>query len=174
MLTRYHSIHFRDYMAIRLTPLMGTMAYPDRMGDDHASLVETGRLVQGHPVSGPLDQNCKGRRRPGPWRSPAGAPLFHTRPCRNDRRFQRGLFDLTHAMRIGQTLVPGPAALLCLLKAPDGGRNSIPWQMSRVLQNQSATLEEAYEFEYGLALLKTSAAQVYTIRLAQDRTRFCR
>jgi hypothetical protein len=28
-------------------------------------------------------------------------------------------------------------------------------------------LEEAYEFEYGLALLKTSAAQVYTVRLAQ-------
>jgi hypothetical protein len=166
LLARYHSIHFRDYMALRLTPLMGTMAYQDRMGDDHPALVETGRLVQGYPVSGPLDQAARDavdRDLGDPrWRT-----LFHE-ALRNDRRFQRGLFDLTHAMRIGQALVPGPAALLRLLEMTRAER---PCTVARVrsLARPSLTLEETYEFEYGLALLKTSAAQVYTIRLAQDQ-----
>ena len=166
MLARYHSIHFRDYMALRLTPLMGTMAYQDRMGDDHPTLLESGRLVQGYPVSGSLDQAARdavdrdlGDAR---WRT-----LFHE-ALRNDRRFQRGLFDLTHAMRIGQALVPGPAALLRLLEM-DRADSSCTVAIVQGLARPTLTLEEAYEFEYGLALLKTSAAQVYTIRLAQDR-----
>ena len=145
LLTRYHSIHFRDYMALRLTPLMGTMAYQDRMGDDHANLVETGRLVQGHTVSGPLDQPARDavdRDLGDPrWRT-----LFH-QALQNDRRFQRGLFDLTHAMRIGQSLVPGPAALLCLLEAQRAETSYTVASVQR-LANPSVTLEETYEFEY--------------------------
>lgn len=165
LLARYHAIHFRDYMALRLTPLMGTMAYQDRMGDEHPSLVESGRLVQGYPVSGPLDPSAiaavdrdLGNRH---WRT-----LFHN-ALRNDRRFQRGLFDLTHAMQIGQNLVPGPAALLRLMEP---GRTDRPYSVAIVqtLAKPVLSLEEAYEFEYGLALLKTAAAQIYTIRLAQN------
>lgn len=166
LLVRYHSIHFRDYMALRLTPLMGTMAYQDRMGDDHPTLVEAGRLVQGYHVSGPLDPaatTAVDRDLGDPrWRA-----LFHA-ALRDDRRFQRGLFDLTHSMRVGQALVPGPAALLRLLEV-NRAHNPCTVAMVQGLAGPSLTMEEAYEFEYGLALLKTAAAQVYTVRLAQDQ-----
>ncbi len=167
LLSRYHSIHFRDYMALRLTPLMGTMAYQDRMGDEHPTLVESGRLVQGYPVSGALDAQAiadvdrdLGNRH---WRT-----LFHT-ALRNDRRFQRGLFDLTHAMHIGQNIVPGPAALLRLLETD---RSDRPYTVAllQTLARPVLRIEEAYEFEYGLALLKTAAAQVYTLRLAKTHS----
>jgi len=36
----------------------------------------------------------------------------------------------------------------------------------RGLSNRSLTLEEGYQFEYGLALVKTSASLVYTQTLA--------
>ena len=166
LLARYRSIHFRDYMALRLTPLMGTMAYQDRMGDDHPTLVAAGRLVQGHYVSGPLDAAATAavdRDLGDPhWRA-----LFHE-ALRSDRRFQRGLFDLTHSMHIGRTLVPGPAALLRLLEP---NRTDSPCTVALVqgLAQPTLALEEAYAFEYGLALLKTAAAQVYTIRLAQEQ-----
>lgn len=163
LLAHYGAIHFRDYMALRLTPFMGTTAYQDRMGDGHPDLVISGRIVQGHPVSGPLDdaaiaeinRDCADPQ----WRT-----LFHA-GLQEDRRFQRGLFDLTHSMRIGSALVPGPAALLQLLEPQ---RASERWTVALVQQlaRSSATLEEAYRFEYGLALLKTAAAQVYTRRLA--------
>ncbi|MCS6318514.1 MAG: hypothetical protein H8K05_12230 [Nitrospira sp.] len=58
LLTRYDTVHFRDYMALRLTPMRGLTAYQDRMGDDHPLLVASGRLVQGYPVSGPLDDTA--------------------------------------------------------------------------------------------------------------------
>jgi hypothetical protein len=165
LLDRYRSVHFRDYMALRLTPLMGTMAYQDRMGDDHPTLVTTGRLVQGYNVSGPLDQAATAAINRDledvGWRA-----LFHN-AIQQDRRFQRGLFDLTHAMRIGQALVPGPAALLRLLET---NRAERPCAVARVqgLARPTLTLEEAYEFEYGLALLKTAAAQFCTLRLARQ------
>ncbi|MFO0730410.1 MAG: hypothetical protein U0361_05340 [Nitrospiraceae bacterium] len=102
-------------MALRLTPLTGLTAYQDRMGDNHPELVTAGRIVQGHAVGDILDKEAvawidrtladeQWRRR---WHDALAT----------DRRFQRGLFDLTHAMRIGQHTVPGPAALLRLLDA---------------------------------------------------------
>ena len=164
LLARYRSIHFRDYMALRLTPLMGTMAYQDRMGDDHPALVTSGRIVQGYPVSGSLDSaatTAVDRDLGDPqWRL-----LFHD-GLRQDRRFQRGLFDLTHAMRIGSALVPGPAALLQLLEA-DRVESPCCVTLVQQLAKPTLTLEEAYRFEYGLALLKTAAAHFHTLRLAQ-------
>ncbi len=165
LLTHYRSIHFRDYMALRLTPLMGTMAYQDRMGDDHPTLVTAGRLVQGYHVSGPLDSAATAaidRDLDDPsWRA-----LFHE-ALRSDRRFQRGLFDLAHAMRIGQALMPGPAVLLRLLE-PNRADSPCTVALVQSLAGPTLTLDEVYGFEYGLALLKTAAAQVYTIRLAQE------
>ncbi|HNK15130.1 MAG TPA: hypothetical protein PLZ20_11220 [Nitrospira sp.] len=163
LLALYDSLHFRDYMALRLTPLMGTTAYQDRMGDEHPDLVTSGRIVQGYQVSGPLDAVAVtevDRTLADPqWRV-----LFHT-GFREDRRFQRGLFDLTHAMHIGGTLVPGPAALLRLLE-PQRATQHCTVAVVQALAKPRLTLDEAYIFEYGLALLKTAAAQVYTIRLA--------
>ncbi len=164
LLAHYGSIHFRDYMALRLTPFMGTTAYQDRMGDEHPGLVVNGRIVQGHAVSGPLDapaaaeidRDCADPH----WRQ-----LFHA-GLQEDRRFQRGLFDLTHAMRMGSALVPGPAALLRLLE-PQRAIEACTVALVQQLARSSATLEEAYRFEYSLALLKTAAAQVYTFRLAR-------
>lgn len=163
LLARYDAVHFRDYMALRLTPMMGLTAYQDRMGDEHPMLVTSGRLVQGYPVSGPLDETAVAAidrdLSDSPWRT-----LFHE-GLRTDRRFQRGLFELTHAMRIGSSLVPGPAALLQLLE-PDRATALYNVALVQRLAKPTLTLEEAYQFEYGLALLKTAAAQVYTLRLA--------
>ncbi|ODT44009.1 MAG: hypothetical protein ABS70_06575 [Nitrospira sp. SCN 59-13] len=164
LLAHYGSIHFRDYMALRLTPFMGTTAYQDRMGDEHPDLVRSGRIVQGHPVSGPLDDAAVGEI-DRDFADPQWRQLFHA-GLQEDRRFQRGLFDLTHAMRIGSTLVPGPAALLRLLE-PQRATELCTVALVKQWARSSPTLEESYQFEYGLALLKTAAAQVYTCRLAR-------
>ncbi|ULA58770.1 MAG: hypothetical protein LZF60_80163 [Nitrospira sp.] len=164
LLAHYGSIHFRDYMALRLTPFMGTTAYQDRMGDTHPDLVKSGRLVQGYPVSGPLDGAAIAEI-DRDFADPQWRQLFHA-GLQEDRRFQRGLFDLTHAMRIGSTLVPGPAALLRLLE-PQRAAESCTVALVQQWARSSSTLEDAYQFEYGLALLKTAAAQVYTFRLAR-------
>ncbi|MBS0170756.1 MAG: hypothetical protein JSR62_10420 [Nitrospira sp.] len=167
LLSLYSSVHFRDFMALRLTPLMGTTAYQDRMGDDHLALVTSGRIVQGYQVSGPLDKIATAeidRDLADPeWRA-----LFHS-GLREDRRFQRGLFDLTHTMQIGGALVPGPAALLRLLE-PERATSDCRVALVQELAKPGLTLENAYRFEYGLALLKTAAAQTYTIRLAREHS----
>ena len=165
LLGSYASVHFRDYMALQLTPMSGTTAYNDRMGQFHPDLVKAGRIVQGYPVSGPLDADMTAvinRDLADPvWR--AG---FH-HGLRNDRRFQRGLFDLSHSMTIGGTPVPGPAALLCLLEE---ARATRPCSLERaqVLSRRQTTPEESYEYEYALAMVTTSAALAYTIRLCRQ------
>ena len=54
LLTRFITVHFRDFMALQLTPMSGMTAFQDRMGMSFPNLVESGRLVQGYDVSGPL------------------------------------------------------------------------------------------------------------------------
>jgi len=163
LLTRFATIHFRDFMALQLTPMSGMTAFQDRMGMSFPDLIESGRLMQGYDVSGPLpptvaaaiDHDLHDPR----WRA-----CFHA-AFRLDRRLQRGLFEPSHSLRIGGSLVPGAAALLHLmddsfkLRAYDLGR-------VRALSKRSLTLEEGYRFEYGLALVKTSASLVYTQTLA--------
>jgi hypothetical protein len=162
LLELYDSVHFRDYMALRLTPLSGTTAYPDRMGDQHADLLEEGKIVQGYQVSGPLDdETTKAVDRDltdAAWRG-----RFHS-GLKDDRRFQRGLFDLSHGVRIGGAMVPGPAALLSLI---DDGllRQSFTVRDIQALSGRRLSRDEGYLYEYGLALLKTSAALRHTIRL---------
>jgi hypothetical protein len=163
LLTRFVTIHFRDFMALQLTPMSGMTAFQDRMGMSFPDLVESGRLVQGYDVSGPLPPTLAAaidRDLCDPlWRA-----YFH-RALRLDRRLQRGLFEPSHSLRIGDSLVPGPAALLRLMgdsfrqQAYDLGR-------VRSLLNKSITLEDGYHCEYGLALVKTSASLVYTQTLA--------
>jgi len=162
LLEDYASVHFRDFMALQVTPLTGTTAHADRMGDAHPALVAAGRLVQGHAVSGPPDAALIAaidRDLADPtWRG-----LFH-RALLDDRRFQRGLFELTHSMRIGSTLVPGPAALLRLTES---ARRDAPcsWRRLTELSGRRLDLEAGYEHEYALALVKTSASLAWTVRL---------
>ena len=162
LLNDYPSVHFRDYMALQLTRMSGTTAYADRMGDRHAELVKNGRIVQGHSVSGPLDQDMTAAVNrdlaDAVWRE-----RFH-RALINDRRFQRGLFELMHGMLIGGTLMPGPAAWLRLIEEP---RRLQPYsvEMLQKLSGGRLDLNEGYDYEYAFALVKTSAALHYTVRL---------
>lgn len=163
LLDDYASVHFRDYMAIQLTRMSGTTAYADRMGDQHPDLVKNGRIVQGHSVSGPFSADMKTLidrdLSDVTWRG-----RFHEALV-DDRRFQRGLFELTHGMWIGDTLVPGPAAWLRLI---DERRRGLAYSVDGLqeLVRRRLTADEAYEYEYAYALVKTSAALRYTVLLA--------
>lgn len=163
LLTRFASIHFRDFMALQLTAMSGVTAFQDRMGMSFPDLIASGRLVQGYDISGPLPPPVAAaidRDLHDPlWRA-----RFHT-ALRRDRRLQRGLFEPSHSLRIGDSLVPGPAALLRLM---DDSFRQQTYDLDRVrmLSKRSVTLEEGYHYEYGLALVKTSASLVYTQTLA--------
>ncbi len=131
------------------------MSFPD--------LVDSGRLVQGYDVSGPLSQTVAAAidrdLHDLEWRA-----CFH-HALRRDRRLQRGLFEPSHSLRIGDSLVPGPAALLRLMD--DSFRQqAYALDQVRALSKKSLILEEGYHYEYGLALVKTSASLVYTQTLA--------
>jgi hypothetical protein len=164
LLARFATIHFRDFMALQLSPLSGMTAFQDRMGMSFPDLIESKRLVQGYDVSGPLSPPVAAaidRDLQDPlWRA-----SFHTALCQN-RRLQRGLFEPSHSLRIGDSLVPGPAALLRLM---DDSFRQRAYDLDRVsaLSMKRLSLEDGYQCEYGVALVKTSAALVYTQTLAQ-------
>lgn len=163
LLTRFATVHFRDFMALQLSPLSGMTAFQDRMGMSFPDLIESKRLVQGYDVSGPLPPPVAttiDRDLHDPlWRA-----IFHTALCQ-DRRLQRGLFEPSHSLRIGNSLVPGPAALLRLM---DNSYKQRAYDLDhvRALSMKHLGLEESYHYEYGMALVKTSAALVYTHTLA--------
>lgn len=163
LLTRFITVHFRDFMALQLTPMSGMTAFQDRMGMNFPDLIESGRLVQGYDVSGPLPPSVVAAM-DRDLHDPLWRARFHA-ALRLDRRFQRGLFEPSHSLRIGDSLVPGPAALLRLM---DDSFRQCPLDLDRVriLSKSRLTLEEGYLFEYGLALVKTSASLVYTQTLS--------
>ena len=164
LLEDYDSVHFMDYMALQVTAMSGTTAYQDRMGDAHADLVVSGRIVQGYSVSGPLDADMTAAvdrdLSDQAWRA-----TFH-HALLEDRRFQRGLFNLSHGMLIGSSPVPGPAALLCLTEE---SRKHQPCTVEdlRRLSRQQPSSAEAYHYEYGFALVKTAAALRHVVRLCK-------
>jgi hypothetical protein len=173
LLQRFRTVHFRDYMALQLTPFLGTMAFQDRMGDNFPRLVAEGRLIQGHPTSGPLDADME-RAVDQDLADPVWRNLFH-HSFREYRRFQRGLFDPSHGIAIGRTIVPGPAVLLQLMD-PVRETSAVTmesvrkWNAGQTLFSPAPLpLAESYEFEYGLALIKTAASNLWTIRLARSR-----
>ena len=163
LLARFATVHFRDFMALQLTPMSGVTAFQDRMGMGFPELIASGRLVQGYNVSGPL-QPAVAAAVDRDLQDPLWRKLFHAALCRN-RRLQRGLFEPSHSLRIGDSLVPGPAALLRLMDHSFSLQNYDLTQVRRLCRN-NLTLEEGYAFEYGLALVKTSASLVYTQTLA--------
>jgi hypothetical protein len=164
LLQQYRVVHFRDYMALQLTMTTGTTAYADRMGNLHPDLVSEGRIVQGYAVSGPLDLELASAidrdLSDKVWRS-----LFHD-SFRSDRRFQRGLLDISHGMRIGRKVVPGPAAVLELTQEVWRDR---PYSAEAVRKlSHAASPTDGYASEYGWALLKTAASLLYTVRLCRE------
>jgi hypothetical protein len=69
--------------------------------------------------------------------------------------------------RTAASLVPGPAALLRLM---DDSLRQQTYGLDQVreLSKRKLTLEEGYHYEYGLALVKTSASLVYTQTLSEE------
>ncbi len=163
LLTRFATVHFRDFMALQVTPMSGMTAFQDRMGMSFPDLVASGRLRQGHDVSGPLSPTVAAVV-DRDLRDPLWRACFHN-AFRQDRQLQRGLFEPAHSLRIGDKLVPGPAALLHLMN-DSFKHEEYDLATVRRLCGRTVTLEEGYRFEYGLALMKTSAALVYTQTLA--------
>ena len=121
------------------------------------------RLVQGYNVSGPLIlDTCIAVDRDltdSTWRG-----LFHSALVEN-RRFQRGLFDGTD---ITGRHKDGHAEQTLMVRLTDVSFETTPFTVAGIRQLSRRRLigREADLFDYGLALLKTSASLVYTIQLA--------
>lgn len=163
LLERYPQVHFRDYMAIQVSPFCGTTAFPERMGDSFPDLLTSKRLVQGYNVSGSLNlETCTAvdcDLTDSTWRA-----LFHSALVEN-RRFQRGLFDgadITGRHKAGDD----EPALMVRLKEVSFETTPLTVARIRELSQRRPIGREADLFDYGLALLKTSASLVYTIQLA--------
>ena len=167
LLSEFSTVHFMDYMAIQLTEMTGLTAFPDRMGDSHPDLVAAGRIVQGHTVSGHLDAvmvaDIDRDFSDALWRA-----TFH-QALKDNRRFQRGLLDLSHGMIVGGSIVPGPAVFLCLTRE-DRQHHPISVDSLKRLSRKRTRGDDAYVYEYALALLKTAAALRYAIRLCASHT----
>jgi hypothetical protein len=165
LLSNYSVVHFRDFMAVQLTPLVGTTAFPDRMGDYYPDLVKSGRIVQGHQVSGPLNPamtTAVNRDLADPlWRS-----LFHE-ALGHDRYFQRGLVAFSQDSQ-GRSSVAADSAVLSALQQPE--REFAPYtvQTLQAMSRSRMPEDKTLEFEYGFGLMKTSAALLYTIQLCRQ------
>ncbi len=158
-------MHFRDFMALQLTPMMGTTAYPDRMGDYHPEFLGNGRIIQGHNLSGAMPQeivtSVNSDLADPIWRNLFQHSLLH------DLRFQRGLFP--HPEKGTPTATEAPPTPEWLQF------NDMTWAMRlfdvkamQTLSRQRLQGEGATTFEYGWALIKTAASLIYTIQLCQE------
>ncbi|HSA62865.1 MAG TPA: hypothetical protein VLE03_11570 [Nitrospiraceae bacterium] len=163
LLERFSCVHFRDYMALQVGPFFGTTAYPDRMGDSFPEVMAAGRLKQGYNVSGPLNREAS-TAVDRDLCDPAWRNLFHN-ALREGGRFQRGLFDEGILGESGSTQTHEPSTLNRLRK--DGFEaECFTVEDLRQLSQRRLTGAQAERFDYGLALLKTSASLVYTLQLA--------
>lgn len=164
LLAEYDSVHFRDFMALQLTPFMGATAFPDRMGDYYPELLDAGRIIQGHNVSGTLHPDmiaAVDRDLADPaWRS-----IFHD-ALSDDYQFQRTLFDESEIRkRRDDDSVEIP--LLSGFRTPDWQTTPFSVELVKTLSRRSRPHQHDPRFEYGWALVKTSAALVYTIQLCR-------
>jgi len=165
ILEDYEVGHFRDFMALRLTPFTGTTAYPDRMGDYYPDLLSQGRIVQGYDVSGSMQpevvEAVNGDLGDTAWRK-----MYH-RALQHDTRFQRGLFNVEQLIESKKGKAEAPPIFAGLLQ--DHWMDK-PYDIGRVrtLSRTALSGGEGPNFEYGWALVKTSAALVYTIRICHQ------
>jgi hypothetical protein len=165
LLADYQTVHFRDFMALQLTPIMGTTAFPDRMGDYHPELLKAGRIVQGHNLSGSMKPETVSAVNRDladhQWRQLFQESLL------NDRRFQRGLFADPQDSKTQQAEAQHDPEWLQL-----GVKEwaDTPFQVETVQtwSRHRLQAEEAANFEYGWALIKTAASLIYTIQLCHQ------
>ena len=164
LLEDYETIHFRDFMALRLTPLMGTTAFPDRMGDYYPQHLAAGRIIQGHELSGsmtPKTVSAVNQDLTDPlWRH-----RFHE-SILNDHRFQRGLFSDPQDTAEHAQAENKPE----WLQFHEGTWEhvSLNVEIVQALSRQRLEGEKASLFEYGWAMIKTAASLIYTIRLCHQ------
>jgi hypothetical protein len=165
LLVDYARVHFRDYMALQLTPFMGTTGFSDRMGDYYPDLFMSGRIVQGHNVSGPLSPElimAVNRDIADPqWRA-----LFHE-GLKNDRSFQRGLVVFSLDSQ-GRSTVPTDSAVLSAFQQPEREFTPYTVETLQTMSRRPLPEKDNLTFEYGFWLMKTSAALIYSIRLCQQ------
>lgn len=166
LLQKFHVIHFRDFMALQLTPLAGMTAFPDRMGDDYPEQLEAGCIIQGHQVSGPLSQAItvmvNRDLADGAWRS-----TFH-QALASDGRFQRGLFRSSPPQSGEEAQLLDTTALSHLTQP---ARMSVPYTVEslQTMSRKRLTGDTEISFDYGMALLTTSASLQYTIQLCHQQ-----
>jgi hypothetical protein len=153
LLARYELVHFRDYMAMQLTPTSGTMAHPDRMSDSYPDLSAQDRIVEGHNVSGPLSAELE-RRLDRDFRDRDWREIFQL-AVRHERRFRHGLVGRGDEEYFRPWLAESWA--------------SVPITLADIRQMSYLKLNAEPErvFNYGTMLLNTSAALWYTIQLCQ-------
>ncbi len=152
-------------MALQLSSMVGTLAFPDRMGDDYPELLEAGRIVQGHSVSGVMstdmvtkvNQDLKDQQ----WRS-----SFHEALTSN-QQFQRGLVTFAQDHE-GRSTRPADLNALLQLQQAEWEHECFEIETVKTLSEKRLSQEASYCYEYGFALIKTSASLVYTIQLCQQ------
>ena len=151
-------------MALQLTPMVGATAFPDQMGHYYPELLKAGRIAQGHDVSGSMipevieavDRDLSDPR----WRA-----LFHE-ALLNDYRFQRGLFQESQ-ISPPETTTANTPTMLSEFSSSDWIEKPFQVETVKTLSRWAFIQENTPRFEYGWALIKTSAALVYTLRLCQ-------
>lgn len=152
-------------MTLQLTPLVGTTALSDRMGDYYPEFLESGRIIQGHHVSGPMSPEViisVNRDLTDPeWRA-----YFHE-ALMGDYRFQRGLFDVSQLQQDKNPELKDSSLWMELAKSD---WIDMPYQVELIqpLSRTRLSGDAAFRFEYGFALIKTAVALVYAIRLCQQ------
>ena len=152
-------------MALQLSPMVGTLAFPDRMGDDYPELLETGRIVQGHSVSGPMSPNIATAvnldLEDPVWRS-----CFHEE-LKSDTQFQRGLVTFAQDSQ-GRSTGPIDTSALLELQRPEWEFTDFNVETIMTLSGKRLSQEDTYRYEYGFALIKTAASLLYTIQLCHQ------
>ncbi|GJL65973.1 MAG: hypothetical protein NPIRA05_09440 [Nitrospirales bacterium] len=152
-------------MALQLSPLMGTLAFPDRMGDDYPELLNAGRIVQGHSVSGTMSLNVVAAvdrdLADQLWRLSFHEAITH------NQQFQRGLVTFAQDSQ-GRSTKPADPTGLLKLQRPEWKSTSFSVETITVLSGTRLSQEESDHYDYGLALIKTAVSLIYTIQLCQQ------
>ena len=165
LLTDFSTVHFRDFMALQLTPMVGTTAFPDRMGDDHPELLQTGRIAQGYDVSGALSSetiNAVNRDLADvQWRG-----IFQ-KSLMNNSRFQRGLFPEAGNPQ-GEPGKTQPEPEWVQFYEIEWANTPFQVETVQALSRQRPGGKDTAHFEYAWALVKTAASLFYTIQLCHQ------
>jgi hypothetical protein len=165
LLAEFEQIHFRDFMALQLTPMVGTTAFPDRMGDFYPEYLKAGRIVQGHNVSGSMSPEVIASV-DRDLQDPIWRKSFHEF-LMSDHRFQRGLFDDSQIQPVGSCDIR-KSPILQEFKNSDWIDKQYRVETVQTLSRKPLVPEDSSRFEYGFALIKTSASLIYSIQLCQQ------